>query len=173
MSETRRAHQGAERLLLLAALLLGLVTMHTLGHGAGPEHGAAPARTARVAPLTAPMTTAGHAPMDRQAAPAAGHVPDAPATGHGTNALATGYDTNAPAASHAPDAPVHHSGSPLAVCLAVLGALVVVLGGVALRGARRWAGRARARTAGAPWSGWPHAPPASIPVLERVAVLRI
>ncbi|MGW5418834.1 DUF6153 family protein [Streptomyces sp. NPDC003943] len=143
MSETRRARRGAERLLLLAALLLGLVTMHTLGHEP-PGHGAAAAQAAPMTGMTSTtsMTTAVH-----------GRV---------------GQHTG-------PDAPAHRSGDsggPLAVCLAVLGALVVVLGGAALRRARR-TGWARLRAAGVGWRAGRRAPPVPITVLDRVAVLRI
>lgn len=141
MSETRRVRRGAERLLLLAALLLGLVTMHTLGHEP-LGHGAAAPMTAMAPMPMARATTADHGHVGRHAGP------DAPARRSGD------------------------SGGPLAVCLAVLGALVVVLGGAALRRARR-AGWARLRAAGVRWGAGRRAPPLPTTVLDRVAVLRI
>ncbi|MFJ9826456.1 DUF6153 family protein [Streptomyces sp. NPDC101160] len=146
MAETRRVRRGAEQLLLLAALLLGLVTMHTLGHEP-LGHGAATAQTAPMAttsPLS-PMASADHDHAGQHTGP---HTPPHH-SGHSG-----------------------HSGGPLAVCLAVLGALVVVLGGVALRRARR-AGWARLRAAGVRWCAGRRAPPLPITVLDRVAVLRI
>ncbi|MGA4842378.1 hypothetical protein [Streptomyces sp. G45] len=96
----------ASRLLLLAALLFGLVTMHTLGHprehGGGPEvaHGGSHATaTAAHAPRHAPENGRAdepeHAPAgERKAATADQPAPPSPGTGM----------------------------DPLSLCLAVLGA---------------------------------------------------
>ncbi|MEU3073419.1 hypothetical protein [Streptomyces laurentii] len=151
MSETRRA-RGVERLLLLAAMLLGLVTMHTMGHGpTGHDASALP----RLAASAAQGTQGQH-----------GH--------HGLTQRQTAEaDSAAPAPSHHSNAPSHGTGGPLAVCLAVLGGLVVVLGGALLLWARRRrAGRLGAGPAGVRWIAWPQPPP-GLAVLDRVAVLRI
>ncbi|MBZ4322362.1 hypothetical protein, partial [Streptomyces huiliensis] len=94
------------RLLLLAALLLGIVTMHTLGHPTG--HGR-PETGTSASPTTAGGHHAeGHHAGGPHAAPAGRPVP-----------LAVGRPVSAPAAP----SPHHHpSLNPSSVCLAVLGA---------------------------------------------------
>jgi hypothetical protein len=167
MSETRRA-RGVERLLLLAALLLGLVTMHTMGHGpTGHDASALPRLAASAAGGPGHQTYQG--PQDHQ-----GHQGPHGLTDRQT---ADGTDSGALAATaalapHDSHPPSHGAGGPLAVCLAVLGALVVVLGGAALLRARRRAGRLGAGPTGVRWIAWP-LPPPGLAVLDRVAVLRI
>ncbi|MFI8274254.1 hypothetical protein ACIGBH_04955 [Streptomyces sp. NPDC085929] len=134
------------RLLLLAALLLGIVTMHTLGHpsrshtmqDAAPA--AAVASAGRAADHTPGTATApAHASHDR------GPAAEAPPPG-------TGMD-------------------PMSVCLAVLGGLTLLILGAGpagfrdaapLGGAARRPGR----------SGGPD-PPSPRELLTRLAVLRV
>ncbi|MFB7785032.1 hypothetical protein ACFC1D_20260 [Streptomyces vinaceus] len=134
------------RLLLLAALLLGIVTMHTLGHPSGSHAmedatSAAPVASAgRAADHTGPSGhTAAGAPGDR--APAA----EAPPAG-------TGMD-------------------PLSVCLAVLGGLTLLILGAGPAGPRDAAplgGAARA-----PGRSEGPDPPSPRELLTRLAVLRV
>lgn len=124
---TEREAVGWPRLLLLAALLLGIVSMHTLGH-----------------------PTQAHAMDDVPAArfvPAAGHAASGPAPGHGTTAAVHAMAPE-PAGQAAAEAPRPHTGmDPMSVCLAVLGALTLLILGAGLAGPRRAAplgGAARA-----------------------------
>ncbi|MGW4161782.1 hypothetical protein [Streptomyces sp. NPDC004788] len=168
MAETRRVRRGAERLLLLAALLLGLVTMHTLGHEPLGQHGATPGH----ALLGQHGATPGREPLGRHGATPAQAGQPAPVAQMAQMAPMAVEDHDHAGRHTGPRTPAHHSGDsgdPLAVCLAVLGALVVVVGGAALRRA----GAARVRTAGVRWRAARRAPPAPITVLDRVAALRI
>ncbi|MFD8893316.1 hypothetical protein [Streptomyces sp. NPDC059566] len=146
----RRAAPGV-RLLLLAALLLGIVTMHTLGHpteshameDVSPAHSVASAR---------PAAPAGHGGTRHTAVPAA--------------------DTPAPAVSSWGHTMPATEMDPMSVCLAVLAGLVVVLIGTGRPGSRAAAplgGAARipGRSGGGP------DPPAPRELLTRLAVLRI
>ncbi|MEU7022943.1 hypothetical protein ABZ990_20110 [Streptomyces sp. NPDC046203] len=169
MAEPRRT-RGVERLLLLAALLFGLVTMHTLGHGPTGHDASALARMAAPA-------AAGHSHHGLARGATVGTEADS--TVHATstaNANATVTRAGPATVSAAPHdhsmPPAHGNGGPLAVCLAVLGALVVVLGGTMLLRARRRAGRLGAGPTGVRWIAWPQPPP-GLAVLDRVAVLRI
>ncbi|MEU1780693.1 MULTISPECIES: hypothetical protein [Streptomyces] len=154
MHGRRRVAAWCGRLLLFAALLLGIVTMHTLGHPR--DHGpAVEAGTHAMAPGGHAMTSAGHA------------MPDA------------GGHTSVPAASTP-----HHGGhggmDPLSVCLAVLGtgsatafllslALAAFLRffrdrpGTGPVAARAWFSRAL----------WPVPPPPRQKALARLSVLRV
>lgn len=110
MAAATRSVNGRQ-LLLLAALLFGIVTMHTLGHPTG--HSSSPAT--------------GHS----------SHQMSGPATGHSSSHPSPSGSEQA--ASHArvaaaTDAPVGMVGvdgvdgmDPLSVCLAVLAALTLVL----------------------------------------------
>ncbi|MFE2304764.1 hypothetical protein, partial [Streptomyces sp. NPDC059411] len=115
------------RLLLLAALLLGIVSMHTLGH-----------------------PTQAHAMDDVPAVhfvPAAGHAPSGTAPDHTTAAAAhaTGPEAApsdvreaaaAVVAAAVAEVPRPHTGmDPMSVCLAVLGALTLLILGAGLAGA--------------------------------------
>ncbi|MFE2285113.1 hypothetical protein ACFXDJ_13170, partial [Streptomyces sp. NPDC059443] len=119
------------RLLLLAALLLGIVSMHTLGH-----------------------PTQAHAMDDVPAVhfvPAAGHAPSGTAPDHTTAAAAhaTGPEAApsdvreaaaAVVAAAVAEVPRPHTGmDPMSVCLAVLGALTLLILGAGLAGPRRGA----------------------------------
>ncbi|GGR95276.1 hypothetical protein GCM10010252_37510 [Streptomyces aureoverticillatus] len=123
MTTMRTRLPGAGHLLLLAALLLGIVTMHTLGHPR--EHGP-----------DAERATAGHA----RVAEAVGHARVAVDGGehaqvraaHGT-AHGNGERPADPPSAHtaqAPQAPSPHDSGmdpdPLSLCLAVLGAALTL-----------------------------------------------
>ncbi|KOG45039.1 MULTISPECIES: DUF6153 family protein [Streptomyces] len=146
----RRAAPGV-RLLLLAALLLGIVTMHTLGHPT-ESHAMEDVSPAHSVASAGPAAPAGHGGTRHTAVPAA----DAPApavSSWGHTMPATEMD-------------------PMSVCLAVLAGLVVVLIGTGRPGSRAAAplgGAARipGRSGGGP------DPPAPRELLTRLAVLRI
>ncbi|MFI1311633.1 DUF6153 family protein [Streptomyces albidoflavus] len=150
-TRTSTAAGRAGRLLLLAALLLGVLTMHTLGHPAG-EHGSA-----------------------HGAAHGAGTVAAAPAAPTGSGAAehhspAVGADTGTPDSSD----PLPGT-DPLSVCLAVLAALTLGLllraGGLLWRGADPGSA-ARVLLTGRRGAQWPIAPPTRL-TLARLSVLRI
>ncbi|MGW7332583.1 hypothetical protein ACWGIU_29105 [Streptomyces sp. NPDC054840] len=146
----RRAAPGA-RLPLLAALLLGIVTMHTLGHPTESHamQDVSPAHS--VASAERPAPTA-HGGTRHTTAPAVGMPsPAVPSWGYGMPA--TEMD-------------------PMSVCLAVLAGLVVLLIGAGRTGSRRAAplgGAARipGRSGGGP------DPPSPRELLTRLAVLRV
>lgn len=162
----RRATYG--QLMLFAALLFGIVTMHTVGHSA--EHGA---------PSGQPSAHAPHAvPAD---APVAADVPArADAVVHPSAGAAPDDASRADAAPGGPAPDVRSPGSapmsgmdPLSVCLAVLGAWGLALLGSWLLGLRS-ADRPLGVAAGArPLRAlWPNPPPRKA-VLARLSVLRI
>ncbi|MBF4136859.1 hypothetical protein CLM85_16330 [Streptomyces albidoflavus] len=142
----------AGRLLLLAALLLGVLTMHTLGHPTG-DHGGA--------------YGAAHGPGTVAAAPAVSGAAEhhSPADG-----IAAGAVTGTPGSSD----PLPGT-DPLSVCLAVLAALTL---GLLLRaGGLLWGGAAPGSAArllltGRRGAQWPIAPPTRL-ALARLSVLRI
>ncbi|MEH6377666.1 hypothetical protein V7793_25510 [Streptomyces sp. KLMMK] len=149
------------RLLLLSALLLGIVTMHTLGHptghaGTGTGHKAgthAAAGTHAVAGAHAAAgadETSGSHPQAHSAAPAPAPGPTA-----GDPLSAPGMD-------------------PMSVCLAVLGtallALVLLLVTAALRRPAAAMAAVRARLLRALW---PIPPPPRHKSLARLSVLRV
>ncbi|MER6254112.1 hypothetical protein ABT224_22420 [Streptomyces sp. NPDC001584] len=146
----RRAAPGS-RLLLLAALLLGIVTMHTLGH-----------------------PTESHAMQDVSPAHSVASAGHPAAAGHGGT-----RHTSAPVAdAPSPTVPVWGYAmpatemDPTSVCLAVLAGLVVLLIGTGRTGSRRAAplgGAARipVRSGGGP------DPPSPRELLTRLAVLRV
>nr|WSX52152.1 hypothetical protein OG409_26425 [Streptomyces sp. NBC_00974] len=164
---TERAAVRWSRLLLLAGLLLGIVTMHTLGH-----------------------PTRAHAMQD---VPGAHFVPPAGHPGHDAPGavadlatdLATDFATDraadlaaglgpapVPDAAVAAEAPGPHTGmDPMSVCVAVLGALTLLFLGAGLAGP----GRATplggaARAPGRP--GGPEPPPPR-ELLTLLAVRRV
>jgi hypothetical protein len=142
------------RLLLFAALLFGIVTMHTLGHPAeehGSGHGSAgtAASTTVTAPRTAGMTDT----------TAMAHDMAAPPPGSGT-------------AVSSPDG-TSHGMDPMSVCLAVLGAWGVALLGAWLVLCRTAAPDLARLVRGALLRAlWPQPPPPRT-VLARLSVLRI
>ncbi|MEX2981852.1 hypothetical protein [Streptomyces sp. C36] len=160
MQGRRGATAWCGRLLLFAALVLGIVTMHTLGHPRGHDGGA-------------------HAPSRAMAASMAHEAP-----GHPSAPAAASPSARAPHASHAETAarsggahagdPAHGGGmDPMSVCLAVLGAgaAAVLLLSLAASGhlagavpvaARAWFSR----------SLWPLPPPRH-KALARLSVLRV
>ncbi|MFH8486080.1 hypothetical protein [Streptomyces longisporoflavus] len=163
MAATKRSANGRQ-LLLLAALLFGIVTMHTLGHPTGhsashppnpsSSHStsqAADGHSTSLAPSRAPV----HASGPGQAA------------GHHQTLMATSADVSV-------DSGVTGTGGmdPLSVCLAVLAALTLVLllkAGLLRPGGFAVAARPLAR----PLDGLrPNPPPPRI-LLSRLSVLRI
>ncbi|KLJ05067.1 DUF6153 family protein [Streptomyces sp. KE1] len=141
----------AGRLLLLAALLLGVLTMHTLGHPTG-DHGSA-----------------------HGAVHGTGTVAAAPAAPTGSDAQehhspAVGSPTGTPDSSD----PLPGT-DPLSVCVAVLAALTLGLllraGGLLWRGAALGSA-ARVLLTGRRGAQWPIAPPTRL-TLARLSVLRI
>ncbi|WP_328790686.1 MULTISPECIES: hypothetical protein [unclassified Streptomyces] len=146
----QRAAPGA-RLLLLAALLLGIVTMHTLGHPT-ESHTVEDVSAAHSVASAGQPATAGRGGTRHTSAPATTDTssPTVPWWGHAVPA--TEMD-------------------PTSVCLAVLAGLVVLLIGTGRTGSRRTAplgGAARipVRSGGGP------DPPSPRELLTRLAVLR-
>ncbi|MFB6522691.1 hypothetical protein [Streptomyces sp. NPDC056401] len=149
------------RLLLFAALLLGIASMHTLGH---PTR----AHATEDVPSVRFVPQGGHAPSgSAHGGPPAG-VADgmadmaAPAT--------AGSTTIATTTAEAPRPP-HTGMDPMSVCLAVLVALTLLVLGAGLAGPRRAAplgGAARAPGR----SGGPDPPPPR-ELLTLLAVLRV
>ncbi|MFB6562533.1 MULTISPECIES: hypothetical protein [unclassified Streptomyces] len=146
----QRAAPGA-RLLLLAALLLGIVTMHTLGH-----------------------PTESHVVQDVSAAHSVASAGQPAPAGRGGTRHTSAPTTDAPSPTvpwwgHAVPATER---DPTSVCLAVLAGLVVLLIGAGRTGSRRTAplgGAARipVRSGGGP------DPPSPRELLTRLAVLRV
>ncbi|CAM5735498.1 hypothetical protein [Streptomyces badius] len=134
------------QLMLFAALLFGIVTMHTVGHPA--EHGGAAAISAASSPMEASASSDTPSPS----AAAAGHP--SPHGSPGADAPMSGMD-------------------PLSVCLAVLGVWGLALVGSWLLGPRV-GGRPLGTPAGAglPHALRPDPPP-PISVLAGASVLRM
>ncbi|MFJ9684489.1 hypothetical protein ACIRRX_02210 [Streptomyces bacillaris] len=149
------------RLLLLAALLFGIFTMHTVGHPA--EH-PDPGLTAQAGPVAA------------QAAPVSAHTGSAAVSavevgGDGVSGRAAHHSGPASPAD-SPDSPLSGM-DPLSVCLAVLGAWGLALVGLWLFGVRV-GGRGLGAPVGAGLLRVLRAnPPPRISVLATVSVLRI
>ncbi|WP_440571764.1 hypothetical protein [Streptomyces sp. KR2] len=151
-TRTGTAAGRAGRLLLLAALLLGVLTMHTLGHPTG-DHGGAHG--------------AAHGPGTVAAAPAGSGAAEhhSPAAG-----IAAGAVTGTPDSSD----PLPGT-DPLSVCLAVLAALTLGLllrAGGLLGGGAAPGSAARVLLTGRRGAQWPIAPPTRL-ALARLSVLRI
>ncbi|MEV6672747.1 DUF6153 family protein [Streptomyces sp. NPDC051162] len=148
----RRATAWCGRLLLCAALLLGIVTMHTLGHPA--EHGGGGGTASQTA-------TASHTSHSMTAMPAM-----APMAAEGHHAAPPRTDASVHGESHGMD--------PMSVCLAVLGsallALVLLLGAAALRRAAAALPAVRARLL---LALRPIPPPPRHKALARLSVLRV
>ncbi|MFJ2023378.1 hypothetical protein ACIODW_06110 [Streptomyces sp. NPDC087897] len=172
------------RLVLFAALLFGVLTMHTVGHPAehsGPGAAsfstpllAGPSSTAPTGPShTAPTGPSYAVPAGRSYAVVAGEH-----TAAGAQKPATAPPHRSPAlhtaSGHGPGDDTPMSGmDPLSVCLAVLGAWGLTLLGARLLRGRRAAGP----STGAPVDAGPPSarrpdPPPPIPVLAAVSVLR-
>ncbi|MFJ6610876.1 hypothetical protein ACIQPT_11405 [Streptomyces sp. NPDC091289] len=154
MAGTARSGSGTYgRLMLFAALLFGIVTMHTVGHPA--EHGDASSPATAVAAVEHMAQVSGPAQVLAAAVTGSSHPP--------------AHD------SPGPDDPMSGMSGmdPLSVCLAVLG-----VWGLALVGARLLGLRADGRPLVTPvGAGLPRAPrpvpPPRISVLASVSVLRI
>ncbi|WP_405814331.1 MULTISPECIES: hypothetical protein [unclassified Streptomyces] len=146
----RRAAPGA-RLLLLAALLLGIVTMHTLGHPT-ESHAVQDVSPAHSVASAGPAAPAGHGGTRHTPTPAAdAPSPAVPSWGHAMPA--TEMD-------------------PTSVCLAVLAGLVVLLVGSGRTGSRRAAPLGGAARIAVRSGGGPD-PPSPRELLIRLAVLRV
>lgn len=148
----QRAAQGARLLLLAALLLLGIVTMHTLGHPT-ESHTVQDVSAAHSVASAGPPAPAGHGGARHTSAPAAADAPSPTVPWWGFAAPATEMD-------------------PTSVCLAVLAGLFVLLIGTGRTGSRRTAplgGAARipVRSGGGP------DPPSPRELLTRLAVLRV
>nr|WSW46124.1 hypothetical protein OG296_25170 [Streptomyces sp. NBC_01001] len=162
------------RLLLLAALLLGIVTMHTLGHPSRSHtmEDAAPAVAVASAGRAAdhtPVHAPGHVPADRTdtAAGAGAGMVTGPGAGTVTVPAHASHDRGPAAESPPPGSGM----DPMSVCLAVLGGLTLLIlgaGPAGLRDAAPLGGAAR----GPGRSGGPD-PPSPRELLTRLAVLRV
>ncbi|RZD82607.1 hypothetical protein [Streptomyces albidoflavus] len=149
----------AGRLLLLTALLLGVLTMHTLGHPTG-DHGGAHSGAHGAAHGSGTVAAAPAAP-----AGSGGAEHRSPAAG-----IAAGAVTGTPDSSD----PLPGT-DPLSVCLAVLAALTLGLllrAGGLLGGGAAPGSAARVLLTGRRGAQWPIAPPTRL-ALARLSVLRI
>ncbi|MGC5626192.1 hypothetical protein ACPYPF_28225 [Streptomyces albidoflavus] len=153
----------AGRLLLLAALLLGVLTMHTLGHPTG-DHGGAHSGAHGAA----------HGPGTVAAAPAA--PAGSGAAEHPSPAAGIAAEAAAGAVTGTPDSSDPLPGTdPLSVCLAVLAALTLGLllrAGGLLGGGAAPGSAARVLLTGRRGAQRPIAPPTRL-ALARLSVLRI
>ncbi|MFD3364770.1 hypothetical protein ACFWW5_16905 [Streptomyces albidoflavus] len=158
-TRTGTAAGRAGRLLLLAALLLGVLTMHTLGHPTG-DHGGA--------------HSGAHGPGTVAAAPAA--PAGSGAAEHHSPAAGIAAGAAAGAVTGTPDSSDPLPGTdPLSVCLAVLAALTLGLllrAGGLLGGGAAPGSAARVLLTGRRGAQWPIAPPTRL-ALARLSVLRI
>ncbi|MER5933210.1 hypothetical protein [Streptomyces sp. NPDC002054] len=144
------------RMLLLAAVLLGIVTMHTLGHP-DESHASSMGKDGSGAHFVAPPS------HDR-------HQPDHPMTE--PEPLPLVEPGAGPAAGLRAEAPVPGTGmDPMAVCLAVLAGLTLFLLGRTF-GVRNPAARAAGCGPAVRTGGGPD-PPAGRELLARLAVLRV
>lgn len=160
------------QLLLLAALLFGIITMHTVGHPAEHAEREAAAPPVSVAMATPVSVGVGAPPVPADAvimpvADAASAGPPAPAS-----AGPVASDVGHPSHRSSDDTPMSGM-DPLSVCLAVLGAWGLALLGAWLSGLRA-DGRPLGTAVGAGLLRVLRPdPPPPIPVLAGVSVLRI
>ncbi|WP_327252457.1 hypothetical protein [Streptomyces sp. NBC_01244] len=182
-SRTQRPAVRWPRLLLFAALLLGIVGMHTLGHPT-PAHAMEDVPSVRFVPRGGhtpsgaahggrPVDAPDTAPRSDLAAPSNPAAAAATTTATTTATGTTTAVTTAAAAAAIVEAPgPQHTGmDPMSVCLAVLGALTLLIIGAGLAGPRRAAplgGAARAPGR----SGGPDPPPPR-ELLTLLTVLRV
>ncbi|WP_329534469.1 hypothetical protein OG568_35155 [Streptomyces sp. NBC_01450] len=148
MTTRSRARWG--QLTLLAALLFGIVTMHTLGHPSGHGTGTG---------MSAAMRTGAGTSADN-------------GSDHSAYAMPAPSAMSAPSAAPEPKMPPMSGMDPLSVCLAVLGGLTLVLllaVAPGRPGADLLRPPARIRL---PHALWPNAPPPRT-LLARLSVLRI
>ncbi|WPO74184.1 hypothetical protein [Streptomyces sp. KN37] len=156
MARTRN-RTGYGQWLLLVALLLGIVTMHTLGHPSG-EHAS-----------HAAVRGGGHGAevMGHGVGHAAVSAPDPAAV----SALELKPQSRSQPQSPSRDGAAGMGMDPLSVCLAVLGAFTLVL--LVRAGLSRPGGTlARAPAVERPSAPRPEAPPPRV-LLSRLSVLRI
>ncbi|MFF5803411.1 hypothetical protein [Streptomyces sp. NPDC012746] len=166
---TRSAQRAARwsRLLLLGALLLGIVTMHTLGHPSeshAMEDVPAAHSVAREHTIAAQRPAPVHA-LPHAAQPA--HAAHVTVAAHAAHVTAGAPVTAVAPAVHAPVGPAM---DPMSVCLAVLAGLVLLALGRALvryDGDRATGGRVPGAVPGGP------DPPGPRELLTRLAVLRV
>ncbi|WP_411078735.1 hypothetical protein [Streptomyces sp. cmx-18-6] len=172
------------QLLLLAALLFGIVTMHTVGHPAEHADRGAAAPPAAVAmpalpvagaapPMPVAVSDTAH-PMPVAVSGAAHPMPVPVPVVEAATAPAAGASSDAGHPSHhSPDDAPMSGMDPLSVCLAVLG-----VWGLVVLTARLFGLRADGRTGGTPIGAGllrvprPNPPP-PISVLAGISVLRI
>ncbi|MER5442945.1 DUF6153 family protein [Streptomyces sp. NPDC002790] len=155
MARTRSGTGRWQRMLLFAALLLGVVGMHTLGHPTGHAADHTSGHTADAAPMSVStsMSMSMSMPMPAASAHAAPH--------------------HAPAVhEHAPDSPGHGGMDPLNVCLAVLGSLTLLLLTAAVLRPLLTAVAPRPHARGLAFAQRPNPPPPRR-LLSRLSVLRI
>ncbi|MFI6004048.1 hypothetical protein ACIA98_27215 [Streptomyces sp. NPDC051366] len=164
------------RLLLLAALLLGIVTMHTLGHPSRSHtmEDAAPAVAVASAGRAAghtPVHAPGHASADRTDTVAGAGAGAGMVTGPGAGTVTVPAHASHDRGPAAGSPPPGSGMDPMSVCLAVLGGLTLLIlgaGPAGLRDAAPLGGAAR----GPGRSGGPD-PPSPRELLTRLAVLRV
>ncbi|MCJ0867977.1 hypothetical protein [Streptomyces sp. AP-93] len=171
---TQRPAVRWPRLLLFAALLLGIAGMHTLGHPT-PAHAMEDVPSVRFVPR------GGHPPSGEAHGGRPADAPDLTGRSHtvaspdtaaaAVAAVATTVTTTTTAATFEAPRPQHSGMDPMSVCLAVLGALTLLVLGAGLAGPRRAAplgGAARAPGR----SGGPDPPPPR-ELLTLLTVLRV
>ncbi len=149
------------QLSLFAALLFGIVAMHTLGHpsGHGTTTGSEHATVSAYA-MSSPHEPSAHEPL----------VHKSSAHEHGQASMAVPART-APVLNAGPPPMGGDGMNPSAVCLAVLGAFTfLVLMTVAL--GRPWSAAAALSGPRLPHALWPDPPPPRT-LLARLSVLRI
>ncbi|MFI6488330.1 hypothetical protein [Streptomyces sp. NPDC050564] len=145
----------AREVLLFAALLLGIVTMHTLGHPSG--HGSA--RSSGYSSYSSDEGSGGH-----------GH--SSSAMSHPLSSPPGRAQEHAAGASMTADMPPMNGMDPLSVCLAVLGGATLLLLLAAALGTPWASGATQPARAGLLRALWPHPPPQRT-LLSRLSVLRI
>ncbi|MCI4040271.1 hypothetical protein [Streptomyces sp. TRM75563] len=170
MAGTARSGSGTfGRLMLLATLLFGIVTMHTVGHPAEHSEASSAATTTTAAERMAPA-----APVADPAHPSAHDSPVADPAHPSAHDSPVADPAHPSSAYDSPGSDAPMSGmDPLSVCLAVLG-----VWGLALVGAWLLGLRADRRPLGTPvGAGLPRVlrpnPPPPISVLAGGSVLRI
>ncbi|MEU6769436.1 hypothetical protein ABZ916_43810 [Streptomyces sp. NPDC046853] len=167
MVATERSANGRQ-LLLLAALLFGIVTMHTLGHPTGHSASTATSHTASHSTGQSVSQT-----VSQSTSQSVSHASEQAGRQHEMSAADPAPDTAAPADASADSGAAGTGGmDPLSVCLAVLAALTLVLllkAGLLRPGGFAVAVRPLARLL----DGLrPNPPPPRI-LLSRLSVLRI
>ncbi|MFD7298070.1 hypothetical protein ACFV9W_32700 [Streptomyces sp. NPDC059897] len=169
MARTRSGTGRWQRLLLFAALLFGVVGMHTLGHpsGHGAGHdGAMPMGGAHVAAAEHGVAVEHGAAAEHGVAAEHGAGAE-----HGAPYAATA-DPSATTVHERPDSPGHGGMDPLNVCLAVLGSFTLLLLTVWVLRPLLAAVAPGPRSRGLALAPRPNPPPPRS-LLSRLSVLRI